>query len=431
MSLTDLDMVIENMREGGRIDKKTEVLQIVNDWSSDEWMAALRFLSGTYTSVGVGTRTVVNAVEQYGLVDDFAERVDAVGTATEVLREADVGEVATLLSTNDDVLTHCAELDTAIRKEIAPSSGDYLTGAVGRLIARTTEPHLVAHALLDDWQTGVSHTTIANAVGEDAGATQQEIERARALEQDSVAFVATAKNGGLTDLLTPEAGQSFKPMKAKSESHLDKLMDRQTAVYAEPKFDGYRLLLHGNDGDVSAYTYRLTDVTASLPEIDTVDWPDGEWILDGEVMAKDGTYNTTTSLVGSDQERSLDDDGGLVKFHAFDAIMLPDAGDISQRAYEHRRDLLVNFIVEVGHEFVFPVRTFGFLPEETEPVEQALQYAEERGHEGVIVKDGASTYQFGKRSQSWVKIKNTAATVDLRISDMRTATPTCGHTGPS
>jgi len=419
MTLENLDQFIVDMRNGGRNRKKDYVRSMVSEWPESEWEAGLRFLSGQYTSAGIGKQSAIDAVEMYDLVDDFEARVQAEGTVTEALRENDVADVHVdtfvqrLTPTDPDSL---AQLQTWIEDILSNESGDDQIATLGRMLMDFEEPHIVTFALLDDWQTGVTETTIANALGEQVGASKADIQRARALEPDPVAYARACAEDRFGDLLEPEAGKPFKAMKAKSEQNLDALMSFDSPKYTEPKLDGYRMLVHVQSGDATAYTRRLKDATASLPELERIDWPDGEWIFDGEAMASDGSYTTTSEMVGSNQERDLDDRDEHVTFHAFDLLLDGDMGDQTERRYEKRRAGLVLTDTRIDSPYFDLVRAFGF-KEHADPVAEGLEYAEEHDFEGIIVKDGSSTYQFGKRSKYWVKKKLTEVTVDLVMAE--------------
>jgi ATP-dependent DNA ligase len=407
------------MRGGGRTDKKNEIRTMVDEWPEQEWTAALHFLSGTYTSAGIGKKSAIEAVEMYDLVDDFEGKVGEAGTVSEALREADVSDVRVdtfggrLTPTDSGSLD---QLQTWIEDILSNESGDDQIATLGRMLMDFEQPHLVTFALLDDWQTGVTETTIANAIGEKYDESKDDIQRARALCPDPVEFARTAvAEGGVWPMLEPQPGQPFKPMKAKPESYLDDLLSRDTPIYTELKLDGYRMLIHVSNGEAEAYTRRLKDATASMPELQEIDWPDGEWIIDGEAMASDGSYTTTSEMVGSNQERSLGDRDEHVTFHAFDLLLDGEMGDQTEQRYEKRRAGLILFRNRIDTDFFDVVPAFGF-KKDTDPVAQGLDYAEEHDFEGIIVKDGAAEYQFGKRSKSWVKQKNTAVTVDLVMS---------------
>lgn len=413
---SDFDQSIVAMREGGRTDKKDEIRAMVDEWPESESTAALHFLSGTYTSAGIGKKSAIKAVQMYDLVDcaegssDFEAKVGESGTVTEALRDSEVADV------HVDTFGHHLEptdsgsldqLQTYIEDVLSNESGDDQIATLGRMLMDFDEPHLVTFALLDDWQTGVTETTIANALGEDVGASKGEIQRARSLEPDPVEFARACAEDRFSDLLVPRPGKPFKPMKAKPESYFP---DNTGGWRAEPKLDGYRMLIHVSNGQATAFTRRLKDATESMPELQEIDWPDGEWILDGEAMASDGSYTTTSEMVGSNQERALGDRDEYVTFHTFD-VLLWEGIDVSQESYDERRGLLEEMDYTLT---AFESDYLDVVPDGT--ISEMLSYADENDLEGIIAKRPDAEYQFGKRSTAWIKQKNTEVTVDLVMS---------------
>jgi len=415
MTQENLDQSIVAMRDGGRTDKKNEIRKMVDDWPEQEWTAALHFLSGTYTSAGIGKKSAIKAVEMYDLVDDFESKVQAEGTVTEALREADVADVhvdtlgGRLTPTDPGSLD---QLQTWIEDILSNESGDDQISTLGMMLMDFDQPHLVTFALLDDWQTGVTETTIANAIGEKYDESKDDVQRARALCPDPVEFARTAvAEGGVWPMLEPRPGSAFKPMKAKSESHMPDVL--QDEWVAEPKYDGYRALVHVEDGEATVYSRRLKDITDSVPEMQEITWrtrdgQPGSYILDGEVMASDGSYTTTSEMVGSTQERALDDRDEHVTFHAFD-VLYDNGYDASTDSYRERRERLRYIVGDQG-----PTDYIEMVPNGS--ISEMLSYADDNDLEGIIAKRADAEYQFGKRSKAWIKQKNTEVTVDLVMS---------------
>jgi ATP-dependent DNA ligase len=422
MTLENLDQYIIDMRNGGRKRKKSYIRGMVDDWPMHEWMAGLRFLSGEYTSIGIAKKSAIEAVEMYDLVDDFESKVAEHGTVTEALRASDIDDTQASLGQRLEPTgpNRLRQLQEYIEDILSQQSGNDQIATLGQMLMDFAEPHIVTFAVLDDWQTGVSQTTIANALGEAAGVNKSEIQRARALEPDPVEFALAVEEDQFGDLLVTRPGKVFKPMKAKSESHMPENPSDEEWV-AEPKYDGYRALVHVEDGEATVYSRRLKDITDSVPEMQEVAWRDrhgqpGSYILDGELLASDGSYTTTSEMVGSTQERDLDDRDEHVTFHAFDVLY--DTGyDASRDPYcvpvegggSSRRTRLQYVVGDQG-----PPEYLTVVPNGS--IEEMLDYADENDLEGIIAKRRDGTYSFGKRSSDWIKQKNTEVTVDLSIA---------------
>ena len=426
MQLIELDEYIRELRDGGRNDKKDTIRTIVDVHEKEAWAPVVRYLSGEVASdSGVGKKTVIECYGNASIpvsTQEFEDLVGKNGTVTEAGKQvfSETGQVMAEQFTKDITIESVEDLHNELNY-VLNSSGNKQKRELTRLLSETDRHYLVAFALLNDWKTGVTSTTIANAMGEKAGAEKEEIERARALEPDPVVFVDMCQLGYFEDMLNVVPGIPFEPMKAKSESHLGSMLEESAAIYAEPKLDGYRCIIHVTDMGVDAYTRKMKPLTESLPELQDIEWPDGEYVLDCEVMASDGSFNTTSEMVGSNQERDLGDHNEHVKFHLFDILYdstMPKQ-DVSKKTYEKRRAGLTLLMRRLqDSDYVEMVRAFGFA-DTKDPLQDAVQYARDNDLEGVIVKNGLEEYKFGKRSKAWCKKKITETTVDLEIGGFK------------
>lgn len=175
------------------------------------------------------------------------------------------------------------------------------------------------------------------------------------------------------------------------------------------KLDGYRGLLHicdeeqtfDNGKRVKMFSRRRNDITESLPELESVRWPDGSYILDLEVMASDGRYSSVSERIGrkaENVERSIDMEFGL-----FDMVVF-DGEQVHNEPFKKRHGLVSAFADLTPDERV------GALPIFTD-VEKAKEVSSD--YEGLIWKDINAPYKFGNRSKAWCKEKHMAETVDL------------------
>jgi bifunctional non-homologous end joining protein LigD len=159
----------------------------------------------------------------------------------------------------------------------------------------------------------------------------------------------------------------------------------------EGKWDGYRLLVDADHGDLLLRTRSGRDVTAEYPQLRALaaDLADHHVILDGEVVALD---SSGVPSFGEMQNRAR---STRVEFWAFDILQL-DGRSLLRAKYSDRRKLLE--ALARGGGLIVPEQLPGSGAE-------ALEYARKHGYEGVVAKKRDSTYQPGRRSQSWVKDK--------------------------
>ena len=164
------------------------------------------------------------------------------------------------------------------------------------------------------------------------------------------------------------------------------------AIWAfEGKWDGYRLLVDADHGELQLRTRSGRDVTSEYPQLRALaaDLADHHVILDGEVVALD---SSGVPSFGAMQNRAS---GSNIEFWAFDILQL-DGRSLLRAKYSDRRKLLET--LAQGGGLIVPEQLPGSGSE-------ALEYARAHGLEGVVAKKRDSTYQPGRRSQSWVKDK--------------------------
>jgi DNA ligase D-like protein (predicted ligase)/DNA ligase D-like protein (predicted 3'-phosphoesterase) len=159
----------------------------------------------------------------------------------------------------------------------------------------------------------------------------------------------------------------------------------------EGKWDGYRLLVNADHGDLELRSRSGRDVTREYPQLQALaaDLADHHVILDGEVVALDDDGVPSFEQM-QNRARST-----RVEFWAFDVLAL-DGRSLLRAKYSDRRKLLE--ALAAGGGLVVPAQ----IPADGAA---ALEYARKQRWEGVVAKKRDSTYQPGRRSQSWIKDK--------------------------
>lgn len=183
--------------------------------------------------------------------------------------------------------------------------------------------------------------------------------------------------------------QDFDPMLATPGS-VDRLTAGQWAF--EGKFDGYRMLVEVNHGQLRLRSRNGRDVTGEYPQLQPLAaaLSDHHVILDGEVVALD-EHGVPAFAEMQNRARS-----NRIQFWAFDILYL-DGRSLLRVKYRDRRKVLETFAA--GTSLIVPGLLGGDGPE-------ALAYSREHKWEGVVAKKWDSTYQPGRRSASWIKDKN-------------------------
>jgi bifunctional non-homologous end joining protein LigD len=179
------------------------------------------------------------------------------------------------------------------------------------------------------------------------------------------------------------------PMLA-THGSVEKLKATQWAF--EGKWDGYRLLVDADHGELSLRSRSGRDVTADFPQLGSLaaDVADHHVLLDGEIVALD---STGVPSFGAMQNRAA---GSNVEFWAFDVLQL-DGRSLLRAKYGDRRRVLEALAAD-RDDLIVPDLLPGDGPE-------ALEYARKNRWEGVVAKKRDATYQPGRRSSSWIKDK--------------------------
>ncbi|GAY14505.1 multifunctional non-homologous end joining protein LigD [Mycobacterium sp. shizuoka-1] len=183
--------------------------------------------------------------------------------------------------------------------------------------------------------------------------------------------------------------QDYSPMLATLGS-VEKLTGAQYGF--EGKFDGYRLLVEIDHGQMRLQSRSGRDLTADYPQLQSLaaELAEHEVILDGEVVALD---SDGVPSFGEMQNRVR---ATRIEFWAFDILRL-DGRSLLKAKYRDRRKVLET--LAEGTELIVPPLLDGDGPD-------ALDYSRKKKWEGVVAKKWDSTYQPGRRSAAWIKDKN-------------------------
>jgi bifunctional non-homologous end joining protein LigD len=164
----------------------------------------------------------------------------------------------------------------------------------------------------------------------------------------------------------------------------------------EIKFDGYRVQLRVEDGDVSLKTRTGLDWTDKFPAIAKAAAKLSDAIIDGEIVALSKVGDPDFSALQTALSQGKTDD---LIFFAFD-LLFADGGDLRQLPLLERKNRLRNILNERKAKRS-PIR---YVEHFNAGGESILESARKAGLEGIISKKSNSTYRSG-RSDSWLKAK--------------------------
>ncbi|WP_027506088.1 ATP-dependent DNA ligase [Rhodococcus sp. UNC23MFCrub1.1] len=160
----------------------------------------------------------------------------------------------------------------------------------------------------------------------------------------------------------------------------------------EGKWDGVRIVATLDHGDVVLESRTGQDLTRRYAGITALaaDLSDHAVVLDGEAVVYRADGVTSFQAL---QDAHPDD----VQFICFDILHL-DGTDLTGKKFTDRRMILELLLTGLETATVSPL-----LPG---TAAGALSESERRGWEGIVAKRRDSTYEVGRRSTSWIKVKN-------------------------
>lgn len=203
------------------------------------------------------------------------------------------------------------------------------------------------------------------------------------------------------------SGEPLRPMLATAGTAKDISGEQDWSF--EMKWDGYRALAVVAGKKTKLLSRNGHDLSADFPELEILGslLPDRS-VVDGEIVALDSSGRPDFSLLQqrvSHQRKKRTKQAAAIRiqYMVFDVLQLPygeDAGlvDLTALPYEQRRQRLAG--LELDHRYV------QVPPAHTGTLEEAIETSSELGLEGVVAKEQDSTYELGRRSGSWVKLKH-------------------------
>jgi ATP-dependent DNA ligase I len=288
-----------------------------------------------------------------------------------------------------------------------------LAGLLGR--ATAAEQRFLRGLLSGELRQGALEGVMVEAIAKAAGVAATEVRRALMLRGALGPVAEAALAAGVPGLRAfhLQVGRPLQPMLASTAPSLAAAMERVGEAGVEWKLDGARVQVHLAGAEVAVFTRTLDDITARVPEVvaaaRTLDA--GAAVLDGEVIAlrPDGRphpFQVTAGRVGSRLEvERLAASLPLTAF-LFDLLHL-DGQDLIDRTGAERHAALAAAVPE-------PLRMPRVVTADPEAAAAFLADTLARGHEGVMVKSLAATWEAGRRGAGWLKVKP-VHTLDLVV----------------
>jgi DNA ligase-1 len=307
----------------------------------------------------------------------------------------------------------------AIAETTGPGSRKRKDAVLRGLLERATplEAKYIVKLAVGEMRHGVSEGLLLDGIARASDVPRAVVRRANMLVGDVGRVAHTALHGGRQALEDFEAqpGRPLKPMLAQTAESVQEayaMLDSQLAL--EYKLDGARVQIHKAGTRVWLFSRRLSDLTASLPEVrDQVleQLSTDTAIVEGEVIAIDEhgrplPFQQLMRRLGRVRDIEQARQQVPIKLFLFD-LLYADGRMWIDEPYERRAEALRR--VSGGLALVEQV-----VPSSVAEGERFLKAARNAGHEGLMAKGLNSPYVPGVRGRHWLKIKP-VVTLDLVI----------------
>jgi len=209
------------------------------------------------------------------------------------------------------------------------------------------------------------------------------------------------------DALKVTVGKPLRSQLAERLPNPEAVIKKLGLVGVQPKYDGLRVQIHKNGGEVSIFSRNLETMTPMFPELvaATKGLRVKSVILDGEAIAYNPDleeYVPFQETTARRRKQGIDEFAARVPLRAFIFdIMFRDGSDLTPLPYEQRFAIVDDLLKGSETLQVAPLtRT-----DSVEVLTRELIDNISLGLEGVVAKRLDSPYQAGARNFNWVKLK--------------------------
>jgi DNA ligase-1 len=291
-----------------------------------------------------------------------------------------------------------------VRATTGPGSGAARKAVLAALIERATheEADFIRRLFTGELRQGALEGLMAEAVSTAAGIAPAAVRRAVMLEGDLGRVAETAlRDPTSLDGVGFELFRPVKPMLASTATDVEQAMASFELASVEWKLDGIRVQVHRRGDEVRLYTRSLheIDLPGVIDAVRTLDVT--EAVFDGEAI---GFGEGDRPEAFQDTMKRIGGESGMSVF-LFDCLYIDG---------EHLVDATLRERLERLEAAAGALRIPGAITTDAAQAQRLLDDALAAGHEGVVVKDAASTYTAGRRGKAWRKVKP-VRTLDLVV----------------
>ncbi|HEY3929560.1 MAG TPA: ATP-dependent DNA ligase [Candidatus Koribacter sp.] len=426
--------------------KKTEKVAIVANYFQSRTVpeAALSalFLSGRAFPAYEEKTLQVGGAILWRVIADLSGANEARLTAA-YRRHGDLGNASF------DILRASAPPESTLTLREVEWTFDQIAGASGAgpksrltmaLFARATalEAKYLVKIITGELRIGLKESQVEEAIAKAYGREIGEVRRANMLVGDIGETLVLAAS----DKLNKAHMRLFHPigfmLATPAETAEEAFAEFEHAI-VEDKYDGIRAQVHVSGSKVRIFSRTLDDITESFPEL--VPWLAAigrEVILDGEILAwREGqalAFNELQKRLGRKTVSAAMQRDVPVSYVAFDVLYA--GGELTiDRPLHERAALLDEIFLEAAPRLANPeqhgqtsllfaevvaeqrvLRAPQARADSAGDLDRLFESAQERGNEGLMIKDVNSTYAVGRRGKSWLKLKRELATLDVVVT---------------
>lgn len=215
------------------------------------------------------------------------------------------------------------------------------------------------------------------------------------------------------DRLDEATFKLFHPLSFMLASPIEsRALDSLDGYICEEKFDGMRCQLHADGGDIMLFSRDLNDITSTFPDI-TKEYRKKDLpptVLDGEICVfKENTiqpFQLLQKRMGVKKPGKKILEQYPVIFISYDLLYTGKMPIFDETLGERRSRLR-----KISKSYNVPM-TLQFPVDDRDHLQELFDEALSHGNEGLMLKKVDSTYEFGQRRKSWLKVKKPGGTFD-------------------
>lgn len=411
-----------------------EISKLISDSNEEDVSIVPRFVQGRIfplhdsRNIGISTSSIRTSISKSTGIDEEELKsnitdVSDMGELFDLYNIIDSGGQQTLGSSSlgvKDVYQTLEEISETSGKGSRSKKNDLLSNLYASCSSK--EAKYLTRLVNGNLSIGVGEGSVRKSIAKEYDLDESLVERAIMLTNDTGEVSRIANEYGINGLknISVRVGDApLRPMKAKKSEVKSVFEDMdEDFVYGEYKYDGFRIQIHIDNGEVSLYTNKLEDVTDSLPDVVNMieeNIESEQAILDGEIVGYESNefeepleYRKTQKRIRRKHNIQEIIEEIPVKPKIFDILYDSEDGLLIDNSLFYRYEKLKDICpdkIRVEHRKCNNVKNF----------QDLISDAESDGHEGGMAKDPTSGYEPNNRGTNWLKLKPSGETIDAVV----------------